>query len=171
MAGPIEFACPKCARVARVPRELAGKQARCPGCKKVLEIPRPPADEPPRAPKLPPPPAPGEGETASAAAPSPAAGTPNVAGLLRALPKPLLLGLVAAAVLPIVGGPLCALFALRAPAGSPAKKWGRIGLGIAVLTWFLHANLHRANAPPPPGGGVKQGPRIAPKPPKPPRGG
>lgn len=35
----IEFACPHCSRVTRVPPNLAGKQGRCSGCRKVIEVP------------------------------------------------------------------------------------------------------------------------------------
>lgn len=35
----IEFECPHCHRVTRVPVTLAGKQGRCAGCRKVLEVP------------------------------------------------------------------------------------------------------------------------------------
>jgi hypothetical protein len=37
----IEFECPHCARVTRVPADLAGKQGRCAGCRKILEVPDP----------------------------------------------------------------------------------------------------------------------------------
>jgi hypothetical protein len=35
----IEFACPHCLRVSKVPASFAGKQGRCAGCKKVIEVP------------------------------------------------------------------------------------------------------------------------------------
>ncbi len=35
----IEFECPHCQRVTKVPVTLAGKQGRCAGCRKVLEVP------------------------------------------------------------------------------------------------------------------------------------
>lgn len=35
----IQFACPYCGRVTKVPVTLAGKQGRCAGCRKVLEVP------------------------------------------------------------------------------------------------------------------------------------
>lgn len=35
----IEFACPHCQRVTKVPVTLAGKQGRCAGCRKVIEVP------------------------------------------------------------------------------------------------------------------------------------
>lgn len=39
MPAGIEFACPHCQRVTKVPVTLAGKQGRCAGCRKVLEVP------------------------------------------------------------------------------------------------------------------------------------
>lgn len=41
----IDFACPYCERVSRVPATFAGKQGKCPGCQKVIEVPDPAADE------------------------------------------------------------------------------------------------------------------------------
>ena len=35
----IEFACPYCERVTRVPAAFGGKQGKCPGCQKVIEVP------------------------------------------------------------------------------------------------------------------------------------
>lgn len=40
-AATIEFACPYCERVTRVPSTFAGKQGKCPGCQKVIEVPDP----------------------------------------------------------------------------------------------------------------------------------
>lgn len=39
MPAGIEFACPHCLRVTRVPVTLAGKQGRCSGCRKVIQVP------------------------------------------------------------------------------------------------------------------------------------
>lgn len=39
MPAGIEFECPHCDRVTKVPVDLAGKQGRCPGCRKVFEVP------------------------------------------------------------------------------------------------------------------------------------
>jgi uncharacterized RDD family membrane protein YckC len=41
MSGAIEFACPYCERVTRVPSTFAGKQGKCPGCQRVIEVPNP----------------------------------------------------------------------------------------------------------------------------------
>jgi hypothetical protein len=41
----IEFACPYCDRISRVPASFAGKQGKCPGCDKVIEVPDPNAPE------------------------------------------------------------------------------------------------------------------------------
>lgn len=38
-AGSIEFACPYCDRVTRVPATYGGRQGKCPGCQKVIEVP------------------------------------------------------------------------------------------------------------------------------------
>ena len=35
----IEFQCPYCERVSKVPRSFAGKQGKCPGCLELLEVP------------------------------------------------------------------------------------------------------------------------------------
>lgn len=43
--GSIEFACPYCDRITRVPAAYGGKQGKCPGCQKVIEVPNP-ADTP-----------------------------------------------------------------------------------------------------------------------------
>jgi hypothetical protein len=40
----IDFACPYCERVSRVPASFAGKQGKCPGCQKVIEVPDPGVD-------------------------------------------------------------------------------------------------------------------------------
>ncbi len=40
-AATIEFACPYCERITRVPSTFAGKQGKCPGCQKVIEVPDP----------------------------------------------------------------------------------------------------------------------------------
>ncbi len=40
--GSIEFACPFCEKVTRVPAAYAGKQGKCPGCQKVIEVPEVP---------------------------------------------------------------------------------------------------------------------------------
>lgn len=42
MPAGIEFECPHCHRVTKVPLSLAGKQGRCAGCRKVLEVPAAP---------------------------------------------------------------------------------------------------------------------------------
>lgn len=39
--GSIEFACPYCEKVTRVPAAYAGKQGKCPGCQRVIEVPDP----------------------------------------------------------------------------------------------------------------------------------
>jgi hypothetical protein len=39
--GAIEFACPYCDRVTRVPASFGGKQGKCPGCQRVIEVPDP----------------------------------------------------------------------------------------------------------------------------------
>lgn len=41
MSAGIEFECPHCRRVTRVPADLAGKQGRCAQCRKILEVPNP----------------------------------------------------------------------------------------------------------------------------------
>lgn len=41
ISGSIEFACPFCEKVTRVPATFAGKQGKCPGCQKVIEVPTP----------------------------------------------------------------------------------------------------------------------------------
>lgn len=41
--GSIEFACPFCEKVTRVPATYAGKQGKCPGCQRVIEVPDPSA--------------------------------------------------------------------------------------------------------------------------------
>lgn len=41
--GSIEFACPYCEKVTRVPATYAGKQGKCPGCQRVIEVPDPSA--------------------------------------------------------------------------------------------------------------------------------
>lgn len=40
--GSIEFACPYCEKVTRVPAVYGGRQGKCPGCQKVIEVPLPP---------------------------------------------------------------------------------------------------------------------------------
>ena len=53
---PIEFVCPGCQNVLRVPDEHAGKQARCPECQLISQIPlvsvdgQPQVSQPPLAP-------------------------------------------------------------------------------------------------------------------------
>jgi uncharacterized RDD family membrane protein YckC len=47
--GSIEFACPYCDRVTRVPAVYGGKQGKCPGCQKVIEVPDPAAEAGPGA--------------------------------------------------------------------------------------------------------------------------
>ncbi len=54
----IEFQCPYCERVSKVPRSFAGKQGKCPGCLELLEVPDVDALEP-SAPKEPEPVDPG----------------------------------------------------------------------------------------------------------------
>lgn len=44
--GSIEFACPYCDRITRVPAAYGGKQGKCPGCQKVIEVPDPSAEAP-----------------------------------------------------------------------------------------------------------------------------
>ncbi|MCO5171835.1 MAG: hypothetical protein M9894_36510 [Planctomycetes bacterium] len=39
MPAGIEFECPHCGRLTRVPMTLAGKQGRCSGCRRVIEVP------------------------------------------------------------------------------------------------------------------------------------
>lgn len=39
--GAIEFACPYCERITRVPASFGGKQGKCPGCQRVIEVPDP----------------------------------------------------------------------------------------------------------------------------------
>lgn len=47
MSDKIEFACPYCEKISRVPATFAGKRGKCPNCKKVIEVPDPNApDEP-----------------------------------------------------------------------------------------------------------------------------
>ena len=38
---PIEFNCPSCGQMLRVPDEAAGKQAKCPSCEQIASIPNP----------------------------------------------------------------------------------------------------------------------------------
>lgn len=38
---PIEFRCPQCSKLLRVPDDAAGKQARCPSCGAVVDVPAP----------------------------------------------------------------------------------------------------------------------------------
>lgn len=160
MSEVVEFACPHCQRVSRVSAQLAGKQARCPGCRKVFEIPKPTSAKPgkgekkpeaqPRE-KKPAPAAPDEEGTLPTPTPTATAtakpASPGVLVLLRQLPPLLLVGLVVAAVLPGAGAIPCAIYALRSEPGSLAKKWGRIGLGIAVFATLLHFTLLRAQPP------------------------
>lgn len=52
--GSIEFACPYCDRVTRVPAVYGGKQGKCPGCQKVIEVPDPAAESAPATGAVPP---------------------------------------------------------------------------------------------------------------------
>lgn len=154
MSAAIEFACPHCQRKSRVAAQLAGKQARCPGCRKVFEIPRPAADDKSAPPKPRKSPQPVQGEEQTALAPAPTAAKPVGPGLgatLRSIPPPLLLALLVAVLVPGLGAIPCAAYALRSEPGTPEKKWGRVGLGLAVFTMLVHFTLLSAVAPPKPG--------------------
>jgi uncharacterized RDD family membrane protein YckC len=65
----IEFACPLCQRVTRVPAAFAGKQGKCPGCRQVIEVPDPNAPPEPE-------PTPEQVEAAGAATTVEPIGTP-----------------------------------------------------------------------------------------------
>jgi uncharacterized RDD family membrane protein YckC len=82
-AATIEFACPYCERVTRVPSTFAGKQGKCPGCQKVIEVPDPAQAQ---TQPLPPP----SGPVAVAPPPLPGATPPPLPGALPgATPPPL----------------------------------------------------------------------------------
>lgn len=78
----IEFACPYCERITRVPATFAGKQGKCPGCQKVIEVPDPgqaqtQAFPPPSGQAAAPPPLPSSGDAAAAPPPLPGVVAPG----------------------------------------------------------------------------------------------
>jgi uncharacterized RDD family membrane protein YckC len=103
----IEFACPYCERITRVPSSFAGKQGKCPGCQKVIEVPDPGQAQ---TQAFPPP----SGQVA-APPPLPASGGPEAA------PPPLL-----GAVAP---GPVDA----SAAAAAIAAQLGAVGTPVAPV--------------------------------------
>lgn len=165
MSAAIEFACPHCQRKSRVAAQLAGKQARCPGCRKVFEIPRPKVDDAravPTGTRKAPQPVQGEEQTALAPAPAAKPAGPGLAATLRSIPLPLLLALIVAVLVPGLGAIPCAAYALRSEPGTPEKKWGRVGLGLAVFTMFVHFTLLSAIVPAKPRNGAPANRRFAP---------
>lgn len=58
---PIEFPCPQCSELVRVPEERAGRAARCPGCQTLSRVPGASADQPDAEPPEPGPVAAGPG--------------------------------------------------------------------------------------------------------------
>lgn len=73
--GAIEFACPYCDRVTRVPATFGGKQGKCPGCQQVVEVPLPgevAPGGPGAAPGVAPPPSNAIGTPVEGAEPGPA---------------------------------------------------------------------------------------------------
>jgi hypothetical protein len=67
---PIEFTCPGCQNLLRVPDEHAGKQARCPECQQLSQIPLLVMDDQPVAAEPPVVPRPTENPFATSAAPA-----------------------------------------------------------------------------------------------------
>lgn len=142
MSAAIEFKCPHCARVTRVPGHLAGKQGPCPGCKKVIEVPRPrPKAEAEPAPRKKAEEKAEEAATGTVSAPAadgePAPSKNDPLAILRQLPGGLVAGLFLAVLFPIAGLAVCIYYSSRSPKDSLAKRWGQIGMRLSAAAMVI----------------------------------